>query len=72
VVSKYGKPFDFLYKNDKLIWRQDIAFCWRLKQLGIRVLIDPSIRLGHVKQHTVTKTFWDASRNYMEKTGVVV
>ena len=72
VVSRLGKPYDFLYKNDRLIWRQDIAFCWRLKQLGFKLLIDPSIKLGHVKTHTITKVFWDASREHMEKTGVVV
>ena len=72
VVSELGKPYDFLWKDGKIIWRQDLAFCWRLKQLGFKILIDPSIKLGHVKQQVVTKTHWDLSRDHMEKTGNVI
>ena len=71
-IEEIGNPFDFAFYKKKLIWRQDIAFCWRLKKLGFRVLIDPTIQLGHYKEQTVTRLHWDMARDHMERTGVVV
>ena len=39
---------------------EDLAFCWRARQLGFRIICDPSIQLGHVSHHIITREFFDA------------
>lgn len=38
---------------------EDIAFCWRAKECGYKILCDPSIALGHVGHTVITKEFFD-------------
>jgi hypothetical protein len=77
VIVKYGNPYSYYYRSSsvrnqpEIVWRQDLAFCWRLKKLGFKVLVDPTIKLGHWKDHRITKDFWDLSREHMERTGEV-
>lgn len=40
---------------------EDIAFCWRARQCGYKIICDPSIKLGHVGHTIITEDFF---RNY--------
>lgn len=42
---------------------EDIAFCWRAKQCGYKLMADPSIPLGHVGHTIISKEFF---LNYMK------
>ena len=37
---------------------EDLAFCWRARQLGYKITCDPRITLGHVGYNIVTKDFF--------------
>lgn len=39
---------------------EDLSFCWRARQLGFKIICDPSIQLGHVGHHVITREFFDA------------
>lgn len=41
---------------------EDIAFCYRAQTLGYKVLLDPSIRCGHVGHYVVTEDLFNAFR----------
>lgn len=45
---------------------EDLAFCWRARQCGHRIVCDPSIDLGHVGSMTVTREFYE---NYVATKG---
>ena len=36
VIKEMGEPFEFFIKDNKIVWRNDLAFCWRMKQLGLQ------------------------------------
>ena len=38
---------------------EDIAFCWRARQVGYKLIADPSISLGHIGQAMYTKTYFE-------------
>lgn len=38
---------------------EDLAFCIRAKELGYKIVCDPSIYLGHVGHHVITRNFWE-------------
>lgn len=37
---------------------EDLSFCWRARQLGYRIVCDPSIYLGHVGHYVVDQSFY--------------
>lgn len=39
---------------------EDLSFCWRARQLGHKIMCDPSIPLGHVGHYTVDRGFYEA------------
>ena len=41
---------------------EDLSFCWRARQCGYKILVDPSIPLGHVGYQVITKPFFEAFR----------
>lgn len=43
---------------------EDLAFCWRARQCGYKILADPKILCGHVGNTIITKDFFD---NYRPK-----
>jgi GT2 family glycosyltransferase len=67
VTEKYGKPWDFYFKGTKLIYREDVAFCWRLKQLGFRVLVDPEIKLNHLKKQPIGEQHFLMAKEQLAK-----
>ena len=50
VIDKYGKPF-FPVAG----FGEDLAFCYRCKQLGIKMHCDSSIKLGHIASYVVSE-----------------
>ena len=53
VFSKFGLMFTPIANCG-----EDIAFCWRARQCGYKILADPSIGLGHVGFNIFTKDFF--------------
>ena len=56
VFSKFGQMFTPIVNCG-----EDIAFCWRARQCGYKIIADPSIELGHVGNTVITKEFF---KNY--------
>ena len=54
VFSKFGQMFTPIVNCG-----EDIAFCWRARQCGYKIIADPSIGLGHVGHTIITKEFFD-------------
>lgn len=48
---------------------EDVAFCWRARQCGYKILADPSIGLGHVGHTIITKEFFDNYQSTLNKSG---
>ena len=46
---------------------EDIAFCWRARKCGYKIIADPSIGLGHVGHTIITKDFFDVYRSQQKK-----
>lgn len=44
---------------------EDLAFCWRARKLGYKIMCDPRIALGHIGYNIVTKDFF---LNYQERS----
>lgn len=42
---------------------EDLAFCWRARQCGYKLMCDTSIEVGHCGQAVVTGDFWRAYRH---------
>jgi hypothetical protein len=71
-IAEIGEPFDYLIKDNKIVWRNDLAFCYRMKQLGFKILVDPRIALNHIKMQPITGAHWKASRQRMIETNKVI
>ena len=46
---------------------EDIAFCWRARQCGYKLIADPSIKLGHVAHTIITEDFYKTYRRTKEQ-----
>lgn len=53
VFSKYGNMFSPIGNVG-----EDIAFCWRAKTCGYKILCDPTMKLGHVGATVITEDFY--------------
>lgn len=42
---------------------EDLSFCWRARQCGYKVWVDPKIELGHVGYSTVNRQFYEAYKD---------
>ena len=58
VYEKYGQPFDHISGSG-----EDLSFCWRARQLGYKIVCDPSIQPGHVGHQIITKEFYEAYKS---------
>jgi GT2 family glycosyltransferase len=54
VAHEYGAPFTQIKGNG-----EDLSFCWRARQLGYKIVVDPSISCGHVGYQVITRSFYD-------------
>lgn len=41
---------------------EDLAFCWRARQCGYKIICDPNIKLGHVGHYVVGENMYKAFR----------
>ena len=62
VFGKYGRMFTPIGNVG-----EDIAFCWRARQCGYKIIADPSIGLGHVGHSIITKQFADSYKLQLQK-----
>lgn len=54
VQSKFGNMFAPIGNNG-----EDVAFCWRARQCGFKIMCDPSIIFGHVRTSVVNEKFFE-------------
>ena len=62
VFAKFGNMFSPIGNVG-----EDIAFCWRARECGYKIIADPSIGLGHVGHVLITKDFYDNYRAIEDK-----
>ena len=62
VFAKFGQMFTPIANCG-----EDIAFCWRARQCGYKILAEPSIGLGHVGHTVITKEFFKNYQLTLEK-----
>ena len=62
VFAKYGQMFTPIANCG-----EDIAFCWRARQCGYKIIADPSISLGHVGHTIITKDFFNNYQSTLQK-----
>ena len=55
--EKYGSPFTPLMGLG-----EDLAFCWRARKLGARIMCDSSIKCGHIGSYIYTEADFLAQR----------
>lgn len=55
VMAEFGELFNPMPNAG-----EDIAFCWRAKQCGYDIVIDPRIECGHVGHYVVTSDLYKA------------
>lgn len=56
VMGRFGNNFAPIGNNG-----EDVAFCWRARQCGNRIVADPGPVLGHVGNLVITKQIWEAT-----------
>ena len=71
-IIEKGFPFNHLFDGRRLLMREDLAFCWRLKELGLEVWVDPNIDIVHHKYQGIVRKHWETSKEYMQKQGIPV
>lgn len=64
VQVNQGNPFSPIHNCG-----EDIAFCWRARQEGYKILCDPRIPLGHVGTYTIGKAMYESYRKAVEQNG---
>lgn len=62
VFGKFGQMFTPIANCG-----EDIAFCWRARQCGYKIIADPSIGLGHVGHTIITAEFFKNYQLTLEK-----
>lgn len=58
VQSRFGNMFAPIANNG-----EDIAFCWRARQCGYKIMCDPSIELGHCGYIVTGREFYQSFRH---------
>ena len=61
VQAKFGNMFAPIGNNG-----EDVAFCWRARQCGYKIMCDPSVVCGHVGYSVVDDKFFKAFNNAKE------
>lgn len=54
VMSKFGNMFAPIGNVG-----EDVSFCWRARQCGYDIWVDPRVSLGHVGHTVITRAFWE-------------
>ena len=63
VAEKYRLPF-----SPALGFGEDLSFCGRLSELGVKLWCDSSIKVGHIAQHVVTENDYERIRENENRT----
>ena len=58
VQAKFGTMFQPLQGLG-----EDLAFCWRARQCGYKIMCDPTIKVGHCGQAVITGMYWRTYRH---------
>ena len=61
VCEKYGSPF-----TPMMGMGEDMAFCWRVKQVGVKMFCDSRIKAGHIGQMVFNEETYIASRRSVQ------
>lgn len=61
LVNKVGDKFGYPF-SPEMGFGEDLSFCWRVKQLGIPMYCDSSVRVGHVGMGTISEETYFATR----------
>lgn len=61
LVNKVGDKFGYPF-SPEMGFGEDLSFCWRVKQLGIPMYCDSSVRVGHVGIGTISEETYFATR----------
>lgn len=64
VQSKFGAMFDPIEG-----FGEDLSFCWRARQCGYKIMVDPTISLGHVGTQVVNKDLYVNFKRASEAKG---
>ena len=62
VIEEIGEPFEPIYEGRHIRLREDLAFCWRLKELGFEIWADPNIPIIHQKKYPISRAFYNVAR----------
>lgn len=57
IFPEIVREFDAMFTPVKGLG-EDLAFCWRARKLGYKIMCDPRITLGHIGYNIVTKDFF--------------
>ena len=61
LVNKVGDKFGYPF-SPEMGFGEDLSFCWRVKQLGIPMYCDSSVKVGHVGIGTISEETYFATR----------
>lgn len=67
-LTKVDMIFDIQAKHETLFTPffglgEDLAFCWRARQMGYKIYCDPTIEAGHVGYSVIGRSFYESYRN---------
>ena len=68
IIDKYGEPFNYLNYGRSTALYEDVAFCWRAKQLGFELWVDPAIKLAHIGKMSYTVEHWEYTKTHLAST----
>lgn len=58
-------PFDYMYSP--LFLREDVAFCYRAKQAGFELWVEPRIQITHWKRLPIGAEYWELTKNQLQQ-----
>lgn len=61
-MATNGQPFDFIRYGQPNQLREDLAFCWRLKEMRLELWADPRVKLSHNGKHKFMIDHFEAVR----------
>ena len=68
VIDEIGEPFALIYDGVKRRLSEDLAFCWRLKLLGLELWADPILNIVHQKKYPISRDFYNVTRSATNMT----
>lgn len=57
LIKAYGQPFSPMPG-----FGEDITFCWRMKEQGMKMYCDSRVKLGHMASLPITEAIYEAQR----------